>query len=60
MTRTPYPTPKLSPHSACYINDNGCHVLSIAPFLHIAFYMTLKDENALELTMKNTSKAFIK
>jgi len=33
---------------ACYINDNGCHVRSIAPFCHIALYMTLKDENGLD------------
>jgi len=32
------------------IKNNGCHVGSIAPFCHIAFYMTLKDENALQIS----------
>jgi len=29
------------------INDKGCHVRSIAPFCHIAFYVTIKDEDGL-------------
>jgi len=28
--------PKPTPHSACNMNDNGCHV-RIAPFCHLAF-----------------------
>jgi len=38
----------MTPWVRVNIKDKGCHVRSIAPFCHMVFYVTLKDENRLE------------